>query len=184
MKKEKKSNNVFVFDMDNTLVKTDKANNHAYSDAISSVLCEKCTIDPSKRFTRNELKKLLPNITQTQYNEIVARKEINFELYLNETELNQNLISILRSLHQEGNHTVLLTNCHSSRAISICNFYNLTRYFSQRFFCEDCLDNKYSLLKSLGYDLQKVVLYENEDTAYSEAVSNGINFENIIKVEF
>ena len=31
------TNNVFVFDMDNTLIKTDKANNLAYSEAISLV---------------------------------------------------------------------------------------------------------------------------------------------------
>jgi hypothetical protein len=77
-----------------------------------------------------------------------------------------------------------LTNCHSKRAISLCNFYNLTKYFVRRFFYEDCLGNKYTLLKSLGYDLQNVVLYENEETSTSEAVTNGINIDKIIKVEF
>lgn len=179
-----KPNSIFVFDMDNTLIKTDKANNLAYSEAISSVLGAKYSIDSGKRFTRIELKKLLPTLTQIQYNEIVARKEKCFESYLNETELNKNLFNLLKCLHQEGHHTILLTNCHSGRAISVCNCYNLTKYFVQRFFYEDCLGNKYSLLKSLGYELQNVVLFENEDTASSEAVTYGINFEKIIKVEF
>lgn len=39
------SNNVFVFDMDNTLIKTDKANSLAYSEAISSVLGVNCNIE-------------------------------------------------------------------------------------------------------------------------------------------
>ena len=128
------SNEIFVFDMDNTLIKTDKANNLAYSEAISSVLGVNCNIENGKRFTRNELKKLFPQLTQTQINEIIDHKEMCFESYLNETELNNNLFSILKRLHQEGHHTILLTNCHSGRAISLCNFYNLTKYFVQRFF--------------------------------------------------
>ena len=177
-------NNVFVFDMDNTLIKTDKANSLAYSEAISLVLGVNCDTDNGKRFTRDELKELFPQLTQTQIDEIIARKEKCFESYLNETELNNNLFSILKSLHQEGRHTILLTNCRSGRAISLCNFYNLTKYFARRFFYEDCLGNKYTLLKSLEYNLQNVVLYENEETSASEAVTNGINLDKIIKVEF
>lgn len=177
-------NNVFVFDMDNTLIKTDKANNLAYSEAIRSVLSVNCNIENGKRFTRNELKDLFPQLTQTQIDEIIDRKEKSFESYLNETELNNNLFSILKCLHQEGHHTILLTNCHSGGAISLCNFYDLTKYFVRRFFYEDCLGNKYTLLKSLGYDLQNVVLYENEEVSSSEAVTNGINLDKIVKVKF
>lgn len=50
------TNNVFVFDMDNTLIKTDKANNLAYSEAINLVLGVKYGIDHSERFTRDKLK--------------------------------------------------------------------------------------------------------------------------------
>ncbi len=46
------------------------------------------------------------------------------------------------------------------------------------------IDNKYILLKSMGYDLQNVVLYENEEDSSLEANANGINKEKIIKVEF
>lgn len=92
-------NNVFVFDMDNTLIKTDKANNLAYSEAIRSVLSVNCNIENGKRFTRNELKDLFPQLTQTQIDEIIDRKEKSFESYLNETELNNNLFSILKCLH-------------------------------------------------------------------------------------
>lgn len=178
------TNNVFVFDMDNTLIKTDKANNLAYSEAISLVLGVKYDIGNGERFTRNKLKTIFPNLTGNQLSEIIARKEQCFESHFKETELNQNLFMLLKRLHHEGCHTILLTNSHSRRAISLCNYYNLTKYFDRRFFYEDCLDNKYSYLKSLGYDLQNVVLYENEEDASSDAVANGINLEKIIKVEF
>lgn len=177
-------NNVFVFDMDNTLIKTNKANNLAYSEAISLVLGVKSGIDLGGRFTRNKLKATFPDLTETQFSEIVACKEKCFKSYIKETELNQNLFRLLKLLHQERHHTILLTNSHSGRAISLCNYYNLTKYFVQRFFHEDCIDNKYTLLKSLGYDLQNVVLYENEEDSASEAIANGINLEKIIKVEF
>ena len=177
-------NNLFVFDMDNTLIKTNKANSLAYSEAISSVLGVNYNIENGKRFTRNELKGLFPQLTQTQIDEIIDRKEKCFDSYLNETELNNNLFCILKHLHQEGLPTILLTNCHSGRAISLCNYYNLTKYFVQRFFYEDCHGNKYIFLKSLGYDLQNVVLFENEKDSSSKAITNGINLEKIIKVEF
>ena len=100
-------NNVFVFDMDNTLIKTDKANSLAYSEAISSVLGVNCNIENGKRFTRDELKELFPQLTQTQIDEIIDRKEKCFESYLSETELNNNLFSLLKRLHREGHHTIL-----------------------------------------------------------------------------
>ena len=68
-------NNIFVFDMDNTLIKTDKANNLAYSEAISSVLGVNCNIENGKRFTRNELKELFPQLSQAQIDEIIERKD-------------------------------------------------------------------------------------------------------------
>lgn len=178
------TNNVFVFDMDNTLIKTDKANNLAYSEAINLVLGVKYGIDHSERFTRDKLKTVFPNLTETQFREIVAHKEQCFVSYIKETELNHNLFILLKSLHYEGCHTILLTNSRSERAINLCNYYDLTKYFVRRFFYEDCIDNKYTLLKSIGYDLQNVVLYENEEDSSLEANANGINIEKIIKVEF
>ena len=80
-------NNVFVFDMDNTLIKTDKANSLAYSEAISSVLGVNCNIENGKRFTRDELKELFPQLTQTQIDEIIDRKEKCFESYLSEWKI-------------------------------------------------------------------------------------------------
>lgn len=179
-----KYDEVFVFDMDKTLIDTDKANNLAYFDAIYSVTNFKCDIDYGKRFTRNMLKTLFPNLAESQFKDIVTYKEKFFKLYLKETILNQKLFVILKCLYQEGHRTILLTNCHSERAICLCNYYNLTKYFVQRFFFEDYIDNKYKFLKSLGYDLRNVVLYENEAESSLEAVNNGIKVDNIIKVEF
>lgn len=36
----------------------------------------------------------------------------------------------------------------------------------------------------MGYDLQDIILYENDEDASSEAIANGVNSKKIIKVEF
>lgn len=177
-------NNIFVFDLDNTLIKTDKANNLAYADAIRLVLGQSHVIVSDRRFTRNDLKNLFPSLLQTQLESIISHKERSFKSYIGETVLNINLFEILKQLYCKGYHTILLTNSHSWRAIQLCSYYNISQYFVQQFFHEDCLENKYSFLKSLGYDLQSVILYENDESLIQEAVNNGINLENIIKVEF
>ena len=177
-------NDIFVFDMDNTLIKTDKANNLAYSEAIKSILGVNSNHCSNKRFTRTDLKELYPELNQDQFDEIITRKERFFEAHLKDTELNDNLVCILKRLHKGGCRTILLTNSRSGRAISLCNYYNLTKYYDQRFFYEDCDGKKYSLLKSLGYDLNNVVLFENEEPPSTEALSSGIKLEKIIKIEF
>lgn len=178
------SKNVFVFDMDNTLIKTDKANSLAYVEAIEKVLGDEYDVRNVGRITRNRLKDIFPDLTEKQYEEIIACKEKCFDAYIGETELNKKLFMLLKRLYKKGCQTILLTNSRSGRAISLCNHYGLTRYFIRRFFFEDCPDNKYMILKVLGFDLQNVVLYENEETSSSDAVANGIMPEKIIKVEF
>lgn len=88
------STDVFVFDMDNTLIKTDKANNLAYADAISLVLGVKCDIGNGDRFTRNRLKAIFPNLTDAQFSEIIACKEKFFKSHLGETELKKKRFQI------------------------------------------------------------------------------------------
>lgn len=176
--------NVYVFDMDNTLIRTDEANNLAYSEAISLVLGIKYNINQGGRFTRDKLKTAFPYLSETQLNKIIAQKEKCFGSHLRETELNQNLSILLEHLHHERCHTILLTYCHKRRAIGLCKHYNLTSYFDRHFYREDCLDNKYTFLQSMGYDLQDIILYENDEDASSEAIANGVNSKKIIKVEF
>lgn len=174
----------FVFDMDNTLIKTDMANNLAYFEAISSVLGVNYTFDSKIRFTRNELKDFFPKLSKSQFDEIVSLKEKYFESYLKKTELNVNLFQLLRQYHHEGRHTILLTNSHLERAVSLCNYYCLTKYFAKCFYKEDYDGSKYAFLISQGYDLSKVVLFENEESPALEAVRYGINPQKIFKIEF
>lgn len=175
---------VYVFDLDNTLIATDIANNLAYTEAINSVMKRKFVIDFVKRFTRSELNKLIPHLSQEQYEHIVALKEQVFGSYICKTTLNENLVDILKQLFEYGAHTILLTNSHSERATQLCSYYKISHYFAQSFYYEDCRGDKYSFLKSKGYNIESIILYENDDYSIQEAIGEGIHLENIIKVHF
>lgn len=175
---------IFVFDLDNTLIKTDVANNLAYSAAIHQVVNQEYVIDFAKRFTRSELHRLIPVLSQYQIERIVAIKEQLFGSYICKTILNKDLVNILKLQYKSGEHTILLTNSRSERAIQLCSYYNISQYFTQSFYYEDCRGNKYSFLKSKGYDIRNIILYENDEFSIKDAIDNGIYLENIIKVGF
>ena len=65
----------FVFDLDNTLVEADRANNLSYKDAITSVLGRDFNWDFKKRFTRNQLYLCFPNLLPQQYEKVVKTKD-------------------------------------------------------------------------------------------------------------
>ena len=71
-----KSIKYFVFDLDNTLVKTNRANNESYKDAILAVTGKKVTIKKS-RFTRENLVSTLPDLSPNQIEKIINAKDIN-----------------------------------------------------------------------------------------------------------
>ncbi len=173
---------IFVFDLDNTLIMTDNANNLAYADAVQMAVGLRPQIATSTRYTRNDLRTSFPLLTDDQFDRIVEAKQGLFESYFDKTILNINLTKILRTLSQNGNETILLTSCHRKRAIQLCTHYNIHQYFSHHYYFEDCQHDKYSFLKSKGFDLQSVVLFENDLVSSNEAIEKGINKENIIMV--
>lgn len=182
--KNNKKHLTFVFDLDNTLVKTNLANNNSYKDAISLVTNIDIEINSRRRFTRKDLKKCLYYLPNNQFSKIIDIKEKIFINHISCTALNYNLYTILRALNISGNETLLLTNCHRIRALQLCSHYNLSHYFSNQFFFEDYSENKYHFLTQKGYDLDSIILFENDRHSAHCAIENGINKSNIIKVKF
>lgn len=174
----------FVFDLDNTLVETNIANNLSYMDAIKDVLHEHFCFDPKRRFTRDKLLAFFPGVSQSQYDEIVKIKNKKFESHITETTLNNNLVKILKVLSSNNCETILLTQCHRDRAMSICLYYDIAKYFTELFFFEDKIRTKYDVLQTRGYNMESIVLFENENEGKDEAIRNGIIGENIICVKF
>ena len=57
----------FIFDLDNTLVKTNRANNKSYEEAIKNVLGIKLQFkNKTSRFTRKNLTDISPQIATSQ----------------------------------------------------------------------------------------------------------------------
>lgn len=174
----------YVFDLDNTLIMTDDANNQAYIDAIQMVIGQKPQFDINGRFTRNDLRIAYPQLADDLFNRIVLAKQDWFDKYVDKTILNVNLAKILRTLSQNGNETILLTNCHRRRATHLCVHYNIHQFFCRHYYYEDSQYDKYSFLQNKGYDLRSVVLFENDSASMKMAIEKGICKENIIAVKF
>ena len=175
---------IFVFDLDNTLVETDIANNLSYMDAINTILNANITWDFNSRFTRDRLYSLFPNLPQELYNSVIETKNERFNAHLKETTLNTNLVKVLSLLHYNGCTTILLTNCHKERAMSICHHFGISNLFSVKYFAEDKVGTKYGTLIRNGYSISSIILFENEAEGAEEAIVNGVDERNIIKVAF
>jgi FMN phosphatase YigB (HAD superfamily) len=176
----------FVFDLDNTLVETDIANNLSYKDAINMVLNTNISWDFNLRFTRENLFSQFPTLSQGLYDYIIKVKNERFYAHMSKTTLNINLVKVLGLLYNNGCSTILLTNCHRERALSICDYYGISQFFTEKYFAEDksvgsC---KYEVLLRNGYDMKSVVLFENESEGAQEAIANGLAERNIIGIKF
>ncbi len=152
----------FIFDLDNTLIYTDIANNMAYKEAIQVVLNIGYVNCDIQRITRIELANMLPECSQEQLSKIVLYKENIYPNYYDQTTLNTNLLKILVLLHTNRCETILLTECRRNRAIALCEYHGLMNYFSQCYFLENYNGkSKYCFLYKLGITAADCVLFEN-----------------------
>ncbi|MBO4530395.1 MAG: hypothetical protein J5767_07125 [Paludibacteraceae bacterium] len=173
-----------MFDLDNTLIETNRANNDSYREAILTVLGEKVEFK-KKRFTRSDLSNFFPNISSSQINEIVKAKDVCYINHISETTLNIQLVKILKFLNDECCEVILLTNSHKSRAKCLCDYYQLSKFFKKQYYKENYGDgDKYQFLTQKGIQLSSVILFENEQEEILKAIQTGINENQIINVKF
>lgn len=103
---------------------------------------------------------------------------------MSDTTLNTNLVKVLGVLYSTGCRTILLTNCHKERALSVCKHYGISQLFSDKYFAEDKVGSKYEVLIRNGFDMSSIILFENETEGAQEAMANGIAERNIIGIKF
>ena len=179
-----KNHFVFVFDLDNTLVMTNRANNNAYKEAIRTIVGRSVSIGQD-RFTRSNLSKELPGLTKLQFDAIVKLKEDLYVKYLQDTTLNKQLHKILKLAKEIGCETVLLTESHKIRARQVCDHHFLTPFFSRQYYKEDLGNgNKYQFLKSILSPSESVILFENEKEEIERAVRYGLTENQLITIKF
>ena len=177
---------ILLFDMDGTLVNTDFANFLSYKKAIQSVIQTENDIpyNPNERFNRASLKRVVPDLTETEYEKIIQQKEENYKEHLPQTKLNKQVADILMQ-YSKTNKTVLVTNCRENRALSTLNYHNLTDRFNHLVFRQISENgsriNKYeNALKHLSLSAHNVIVFENEKQEIEDALNAGIPTKNIL----
>lgn len=183
MENKNKKENYFVFDLDNTLVKTNKSNNEAYAEAIKGIT-GKTILIKQKRFTRDKIVSYFPNIDKCEIIKIIQQKEDVFHNYLNKTLLNIQLYKILKIINELNMNTILLTQSSKKRAEQILEYYSLTHFFKQIYCKEDYNNcNKYRFLKD-NFDIKNLILFENENKEIKKAKQIGLQENQIITIKF
>ena len=115
----------YVFDLDNTLIYTDSLNNDSYNYALKYQGLSH--INKFKRITREIVFENYPNINKIQMCEIINLKCEYFINNLHITEVNESLVTLLRS--QEKNDCILWTSAEERRARAILEYYNMNNLF-------------------------------------------------------
>jgi len=167
-----------VFDLDGTLIDTDRSNNMAYKQAVFDVIHKQISLD-GMRITRETIQPLLNIDEQTMF-KIVTRKELLFSNYLHLTLPLPGLF-LLRYLN--GPRKVLLTNARRNRAEMVLRYYHVLALFDKRYYKEDYSGNsKFEyLLNSYNDNPNKIILFENDSNMIQDAIRKGFPKKNIFK---
>ncbi|WP_423819679.1 HAD hydrolase-like protein [Salinimicrobium sp. TIG7-5_MAKvit] len=183
-----KESDILLFDMDGTLIDTDYANFLSYKKALKPVIGinNEILFNSNERFTRTSLKSAVPDLTETEYEKIIQKKEVYYKEYLSETKLNESVVDILLK-YFKTNQTVLVTNCRKDRALMTLKHHKLKEKFNHILF-RNASDNgqhinKYlNAITKLNLSTQKVIVFENERTEIEDAILAGIPINKIISL--
>ena len=164
-------NTVFVFDLDDTLVETTKANNFAYIEAY------KCVMGRDFEWNGGRITRMVfDNIDRATMKKIVDVKEKIFTRFLDSTYALPSM-RICKAL--KGEKKILLSYSSRVRGVQICNYYGILEDFDYMLFKEDFLaTNKYNSLV-LKLDPENLIVFEDNEDDIKDAIASGISKKNI-----
>lgn len=179
---------VLFFDMDGTLVDTNLANFLAYKKAITTVtqINHGISYNPFERFNRSNLKRVVPNLTESDYEKIIKVKEECFKDYLSDTKLNSTTVDILLK-YSKTHKVVLVTNCRKDRVFTTLDHFGLTDQFHHIFYRkfsnnEEKINKFQNAITALNILPDKVIAFENEESEIDDARIAGIQIINPVSL--
>lgn len=171
-------NYIIAFDLDGTLVDTDKANSMAYQQSVYDITKIIVNMDDG-RLTRDLVQSQI-KVSDDIMQEIISRKEKLFSEYLIHTTPMPALF-ILQ--HLKNTHNILLTQARRKRAEMVLDYYGVTSFFDN-LYCRDSYSGKSKfdyLVNERRCCPCKIILFENEQKTIAEAIQFGIPQRNIYK---
>ena len=139
-----------VFDLDNTLVFTDKLNNESYNFALTKI--GKKRIIDIKRITRDIVYSRY-ELTANEKQQLIKTKQQYFVNNLSKIEINDGLLAKLKKL--DPNECILWTRAEKVRAEAILEYLQIGNCFSKVF---------YSLKHDLESDVKTICSFFNCNT--------------------
>lgn len=176
---------IFFFDMDDTLINTDFANFLSYKAALLAVMgrnAPSISYNPMMRFNRSLLSSLFPSLAKSDYDRIITEKEKFYIDYLSETTIIKDNVEILLK-YSSTHKTVLVSNCRKDRALATLTYHGLTDKFTELFYRDATLYtkkiNKYqNAINILGVSPKDIITFENELSEITDAIDAGIKIIN------
>ena len=159
-----------IFDMDNTLIMTDRLNTLAYNYALARLDLPKIT--GIKRITKNDIFEKHPRLNPAQKRRLAEYKQRFFEENLNLTTPNRALFNMLNSAD-----SVLWTRANKARARSLLRYYRIEKAFKNIVYSskKDIPGDVNYLCKICDCAPEDLIFYEDEPEIIKELKSLSLN---------
>ncbi len=155
MKKNKK----YIFDLDNTLVYTDKLNNDSYNYALKNIGLPQ--INKIKRITRETVFETYNFLNITEKSKIIKLKNEYFINNLHITYINELVVEVLK--RQNKDNCILWTSADETRVKVLLEYYHINDLFKKILITDktDILHDIEEICKLHKCDLEQLVFYED-----------------------
>lgn len=180
----KKGKLVAIFDLDGTLVKTDKINSAAYRSALENLGLDNQELREERRITEQKIISVYPNLTMKQKTKISAAKRKAYCNLLWKSELGPAAEALRMVLKNRETFTkiVLLTDAKACRALETLKYYDMDSCFDE-IVCNEGDGDKYmNYFKLHSTNPAVTLVWEDDDEAIEKAISAGVKIRNIRKV--
>ena len=173
---------ILLFDLDGTLLDTNLANNEAYRNAIWKVTgtSDYAIFSLLRRVTRENIASI-KSITPDQLEEIVRQKKKYFPYRVQEGNTSAFVTLDILRRHSVSNSCYVITSADPDRARFLIQGYGINQWVKGVIYA-DRTDKYKDIASKLNVDASKIILFEDEKEAISNAISNGVQKSFIIPV--